>query len=327
MADSGRRLGLSGSGLGALALVVAGLAAPWLAPHDPDRQLDPAGGQYRPPGTRLARVELTDGRTLLADRVTRTATGEVRVERLGRSEDLPAAQVTNATADGVGDHERFWLGTDGFSRDLLSRLLYGARVSLLVAFLAVSLSLSVGLAVGGLAALAPRLVAEGMTRLIDGFLAFPYLFLVVALAALFRPSTLLVALILGAAGWMAIARLFRAELLGLAERDFILAVRALGASPARIFFHHLLPNALSPVLVQTTLLASQVILVEASLSFLGLGVQPPTPSWGNMIAEGRDVLTTAWWISALPGLALVTTAVAFNHLGDDLRDRLDPRLG
>lgn len=315
----------SASGLGALALVVAGLAAPLLAPHDPDRQFDPAGGQYRPPGTRLARVELADGRTLLADQVTRTSGGEVRVERLGRSENLPAAQVTNATADGVADHERFWLGTDGFSRDLLSRLLHGARVSLLVAFLAVGLSLSLGLSVGGLAALAPRPLAGGLTRLIDGFLAFPYLFLVIALAALFRPSTLLVALILGATGWMTIARLFRAELLGLAERDFILAVRALGASPARLFFHHLLPNALSPVLVQTTLLVSQVILVEASLSFLGLGVQPPTSSWGNMIAEGRDVLTTAWWVSAFPGLALVLSAVAFNHLGDDLRDRLDPR--
>lgn len=327
MAESWRSPWRSASGLGALALVVAGLAAPLLAPHDPDRQFDPAGGQYRPPGTRLARVELADGRTLLADQVTRTASGEVRVERLGRSENLPAAQVTNATADGVGDHERFWLGTDGFSRDLLSRLLHGARVSLLVAFLAVGLSLSLGLSVGGLAALAPRPLAEGLTRLIDGFLAFPYLFLVIALAALFRPSTLLVALILGATSWMTIARLFRAELLGLAERDFILAVRALGASPSRLFFHHLLPNALSPVLVQTTLLVSQVILVEASLSFLGLGVQPPTSSWGNMIAEGRDVLTTAWWVSAFPGLALVLTAVAFNQLGDRLRDRLDPRAG
>ncbi|MDX1997891.1 MAG: ABC transporter permease [Thermoanaerobaculia bacterium] len=327
MAESGRSPWRSASGFGAFALVVAGLAAPLLAPHDPDRQFDPAGGQYRPPGTRLARVELADGRTLLADRVTRTASGEIRVERLGRSEELPPAQVTNATADGVGDHERFWLGTDGFSRDLLSRLLHGARVSLLVAFLAVGLSLSLGLSVGGLAALAPRPLAGGLTRLIDGFLAFPYLFLVIALAALFRPSTLLVALILGATGWMTIARLFRAELLGLAERDFVLAVRALGASPARLFFHHLLPNALSPVLVQTTLLVSQVILVEASLSFLGLGVQPPTSSWGNMIAEGRDVLTTAWWVSAFPGLALVLTAVAFNHLGDDLRDRLDPRAG
>lgn len=327
MADPFRSLWRSASGLGALALVVAGLAAPLLAPHDPDRQFDPAGGQYRPPGTRLARVELADGRTLLADRVTRTVTGGVKIERLGRTEDLPATQVSNATADGVADHERFWLGTDGFSRDILSRLLHGARVSLVVAFLAVGLSLSLGLAVGGLAALAPRPLAEGMTRLIDGFLAFPYLFLVIALAALFRPSTLLVALILGATGWMAIARLFRAELLGLAERDFILAVRALGASPGRLFFHHLLPNALSPVLVQTTLLVSQVILVESSLSFLGLGVQPPTSSWGNMIAEGREVLTTAWWVSALPGLALVLTAVAFNHLGDRLRDRLDPRAG
>ncbi len=315
----------SASGLLALGLVVAGLSAPFLAPHDPNRQFDPAGGQYRPPGTRLARVELADGRTWLADRVSRTPTGEVAVERLGRIETLPAASVLNATAAGVDDHERFWLGTDGFSRDVLSRILFGARISLLVAFLAVSLALSLGLAVGAGAALAPRWLGDALTRTIDGFLAFPYLFLVVALAALFRPSTALVAVILGASGWMTMARLFRAELLGLAERDFVVAVRALGASPGRVFFHHLLPNALSPVLVQVTLSVGQVILAEASLSFLGLGVQPPTPSWGNMIAEGREALTTAWWVATFPGVALVVTSVAFNQLGDVLRDRLDPR--
>lgn len=310
----------SASGWLALALVVAGLAAPWLAPHDPDRQLDPAGGQYRRPGTRLARVDLVDGRTLLAERVSRNATGDVAVERLGRVEVLPAAQVVNASAV-----EHFWLGTDGFSRDVLSRILYGARISLLVALLAVALALSVGLAVGALAALSPRRSGEALTRMIDAFLSFPTLFLVVALAALFRPSTMLVAVILGAGNWMVVARLFRAELLGLAERDFVVAVRALGASPSRVFFHHLLPNALGPVVVSTTLLVGQVILAEASLSFLGLGVQPPTPSWGNMIAEGREVLTTAWWLAAFPGLALVITSVAFNQLGDSLRDRLDPK--
>lgn len=321
----GPRSWRSVSGLVAVVLVVAALAAPLLAPHDPNRQLDPAGGQYRSPGTRLERVELGDGRTWLADQVNRNATGDFTVTRLGRTETLPAAAVLNPSASGVADHEVFWLGTDGFSRDILSRILYGARISLLVAFLAVALALTLGIAVGAAAALAPRWIGNAATRLIDGFLAFPYLFLVVALAALFRPSTLLVAVILGATSWMVVARLFRAELLGLAERDFVVAVRALGASPGRVFFHHLLPNAVSPVVVQVTLLVGQVILSEAALSFLGLGVQPPTPSWGNMIAEGREVLTTAWWVTAFPGVALVVTSIAFNQWGDTLRDRLDPR--
>ena len=162
-------------------------------------------------------------------------------------------------------------------------------------------------------------------RGVDALLAFPRLLLVLMLAALFRPSTALVIVVIGTASWMSLSRLVRAEILGLRKRQFILAARSLGLHPLRILRRHLLPNALTPVLVQASLLIGDVILLESSLSFLGLGVQPPTASWGNMIADGRDVLVTAWWVATFPGLAIVVAVLAFNLLGDRMRDLLDPR--
>jgi len=305
-------------------LAVLALAAPWLAPHDPTRQLDPAAARYRPPGTVLAVVELADGRTLLADRAARTAEG-LRVERLGRTEVLPAEGVANLTPEGVADRRLFLLGTDGYGRDLLSRILHGARISLGVALLSVALALTVGLLVGSLAGAGPRLLDGVLMRGVDALLAFPWLFLVLALTALFRPSTTLVILVLGATSWMGLSRLVRAEILSLKEREFILAARGLGLHPARILLRHLLPNSLNPVVVQATLTVGNVILTESALSFLGMGVQPPTASWGNIVADGRDVLTTAWWVSTFPGLMIVLAVLAFNLLGDRLRDVLDPR--
>ncbi len=307
-------------------LAAVALAAPWIAPYDPDQQFDAAAGQYRPPGTNLAAVKLTEGRGLLADRVRRTSDG-LWVERLGKETFYPAAEITNLTPDGVADHRFFLLGSDGFGRDLASRIVYGARISLAISLLTVGLAMTVGLLVGSVAATGPRLLDAVLMRGVDALLAFPWLFLVLTLTALFRPSTALVILVLAATSWMPVSRLVRAEILGLQTREFVLAARGLGMHPARVLLRHLLPNALNPVMVQATLAVGNVILAESALSFLGLGVQPPTPSWGNIVADGRGVLTTAWWVATFPGLAIVLAVLAFNLLGDHLRDLWDPKTG
>jgi len=307
-----------------LLLVIVAVAAPVLAPYDPARQVDPPAARYQPPGTTLALVERTDGSVLLANRVDRVP-GGLKIERLGEPRMLAADEVANLTADGVADQRRFLLGTDGYGRDILSRMIYGARISLLVGSLSVALALTLGLAIGAAAATGPRWLDSVLMRGVDAFLAFPRLFLVLTLTVLLPPSTALVVVVLGMTSWMGLCRLVRAEILSLRERQFILAARSLGLHPLRILWRHLLPNALTPVLVQASLLIGDVILVESSLSFLGLGIQPPTASWGNMVAAGRDVLVTAWWVSTFPGLAIVLAVLAFNLLGDRVRDLLDPR--
>jgi peptide/nickel transport system permease protein len=312
-----------GAGLVAGMAVVA-LAAPLLAPYDPAEQTDPPAALYRPPGTALAAVHLAGGGWRLADRVERTSEG-LRIERLGRSEEIPASRVLNLTADGVADRRLFLLGSDKFGRDLLSRLLYGTRISLAVGLLSLFLALTLGIAFGSLAALGGRLVDSLIMRSVDAILSFPALFLIITLSALLRPGTLTVIGILGFFGWTTISRLIRAEILGLQNREFVLAARAAGQHPLAILWRHLLPNAFTPVLIHAVLLIGNLILAESSLSFLGLGIQPPTPSWGNMISEGRESLAYAWWIAAFPGAAIALTVIAFNLLGDGLRDALDPR--
>jgi peptide/nickel transport system permease protein len=307
-----------------LALLLIGLAAPLLAPYDPAEQLDPAAALYRPPGTELAAVHLADGSWRLADRVRRTPAG-LEIERLDGVETLAASQVVNLTSGGVADRRLFLLGSDHFGRDLLSRMLYGARVSLAIGLVSVVLALTLGVAVGSAAALGGRLADAVLMRGVDALLSFPWLFLMLALAALFNPGPRATVAILGSTAWMGISRLTRAEILGLRQRDFITAARAIGQRPLAILWRHLLPNAFTPVLIQATLLIGNLILVESALSFLGLGVQPPLPSWGNLIAEGREVLVQAWWVATFPGAALAVTVIAFNLLADGLRDLLDPR--
>ncbi|MCP4654434.1 MAG: ABC transporter permease [bacterium] len=314
-----------GVGVAILAVIVLpGLGAPWLAPYDPVEQTDAVAGRHLPPLTVMAAVQLEHGRWRLADRVERTAEG-LWVERLGRSELIPAEQILNLTADGVSDRRVFLLGTDGFSRDVFSRLIHGARISLFIGGTSIILALTIGVAVGALAALGGRFVDSLLMRIVDGLITFPWLILLIALAAIFPTGKWTLSLLLGGTAWMGISRLVRAEILSLKERDFIVAARGLGAGPLRIFFRHLLPNALTPILVYATLMIGGLILVEASLSFLGYGVQAPDPSWGNMIADGRNSMGVAWWIGIFPGLAIVVTVIALSLVADALRDVLDPR--
>lgn len=218
------------------------------------------------------------------------------------------------------------LGTDQYARDVLSRLLYGARISLGVGFLAVAISVSIGTVVGGVAGYVGGKVDTLLMRLVDMVLSFPRLILLIAVIAVVeRPSLITIVAVLGLTLWPSTARLVRGEVLGIREREYVEAGRALGYSRRRILFRHVLPNALGPVIVAATLGVGNVVILEAGLSFLGIGVQPPVPSWGNMVADGRARLLEGWWISTFPGLAIVATVLAFNLLGDGLRDALDPR--
>lgn len=316
---------LLGCGLGLLALLTAlALAAPLTLAHDPNAQLDAAAGQHLPPGSARWLVVRADGRSLLAEQVVE-GPSEVVVTRLGRRESLARDEIVPAADGRAARRVRFWLGSDRFGRDLLARLLAGARISLGVGVLALAVSLFLGLAVGALAALGGPLVDALAMRAVDGLLAFPRLFLALAAAALFGPGLGTAVAVLGLTGWMGVARLVRSELLAQKERDYILAARGLGLSPWRIFWRHLLPNSVTPVLIDATLRLGDTILVEAALSFLGLGVQPPRASWGNLIADGREVLASAWWVAAFPGAALVVAVLAANLIGEGLRDRLSPR--
>lgn len=216
------------------------------------------------------------------------------------------------------------LGTDRFGRDVWARLAYGARVSLGVGVLAVLLSVAIGTAVGAAAGFWQGRIGVALLGLTDFALALPRVVLLLLLASLWQPSAVLVIAVLGLTGWMTIARLVHGEVRALSERPFVESAVALGVSNHRVLLRHILPNALTPVIVASALGVGNAIMLEAGLSFLGLGVQPPTPSWGNLIASGRDTLVNAPWVATAPGVALVLVVLAATLLGDALRDRLDP---
>ena len=218
------------------------------------------------------------------------------------------------------------LGTDHFARDVLSRLLYGARISLAIGFIAVGISVTIGTLLGAIAGYLGGIVDGLIMRFVDMVISFPRLVLLITVIALFEPSIFIITAVLGLTLWPGTARLVRAEVLSLREREFVQAAKALGYSKRRIILRHLIPNALAPVIVAATLGIGNTIVLEAGLSFLGLGVQPPTPSWGTMVSDGRDYLLGAWWLSTFPGFAIVFTVLSFNLVGDGLRDALDPRL-
>ncbi|SNR74155.1 peptide/nickel transport system permease protein [Humidesulfovibrio mexicanus] len=218
------------------------------------------------------------------------------------------------------------LGTDALGRDVLSRILHGGRVSLWVGFVAVGISTAIGLALGLVAGYFGRLADELIMRGVDVMLCFPSFFLILAVIAFLEPDLTNIMAVIGLTSWMGVARLVRAEAMALRGRDYVLAARAAGAGPLRIILRHILPNALAPVLVSATLGVAGAILVESSLSFLGLGVQPPDASWGNMLMDGKEVLEIAPWLSVFPGVAILLTVLGYNLLGESLRDILDPRL-
>jgi peptide/nickel transport system permease protein len=219
-----------------------------------------------------------------------------------------------------------WLGTDGFGRDILSRVIWGGRVSLEIGLLATGLSVLVGTLLGGISAYCGGAVDTAIMRVADVFMAIPALFLILVVVALFGAGLFNTAAVIGFVTWAQVARVVRAECLSLRARDFVDAARALGANHRRILGRHLLVNALPVIVVQATLLLGQTILIESGLSYLGLGAQPPLPSWGNMIVEGRQFLASAWWVATFPGVAIFVTVLGFNLFGDGLRDALDPRL-
>lgn len=220
----------------------------------------------------------------------------------------------------------FILGTDRLGRDIFSRLLYGGRVSLWVGFVAVGISISIGTFLGLLSGYFRKYVDEAIMRFVDVMLCFPSFFLILAVIAFLEPSLTNIMIVIGLTSWMGVTRLVRAETLSLRERDFVAFAQLAGISTSRILLFHILPNVVAPIIITATLGVAGAILIESSLSFLGLGVQPPTPSWGNMLMEGKVVIEIAPWLSIFPGLAILVTVLGYNLLGESLRDIFDPRL-
>lgn len=217
------------------------------------------------------------------------------------------------------------LGTDLLGRDVLSRMIYASRISLQVSIVAVGISLGIGIVLGAIAGYFGGVIDLLICRFIDIMLCFPTIFLILAMVAYLEPSILTIMIVIGLTSWMGVARLVRAEILSLKERDFILIAKIYGASTFRIIFKHLLPNAFPPIFVSGSLGLGQAILIESALSFLGIGVQPPVPSWGNMLIEGKETLEVAWWLSFFPGMAILITVLAFTILGESLQEILNPR--
>lgn len=236
--------------------------------------------------------------------------------------ELRAAPPT-ISLTGLGPHP---LGNDQLGRDILSRLIYGSRISLLVGLAVVAVSGSFGITMGILAGYLGGWIDRIIMRLVDIQLAFPFILLALSIVAVLGPSMRNLILALAISGWVSYARIIRAEVLALREREFVEAARMTGCRTGRIAVRHILPNVVGPATVVATLELARVVILEAALSFLGLGVQPPTPSWGRMLADGRDFLATAWWLATYPGLAIMLLVLSVNLVGDWLRDYFDPRL-
>jgi len=311
LSDARLKLGLGI--LAAWALVAA--LAPVLPLRDPNAQPDGLVLRNLPPMAAVETVSWADGTRRYAHELRREAGGDLSLRR--------GDAWTRVPGDGARiERARFVLGTDSLGRDLLSRLVWGARVSLVAGLLAALVAVAIGGGVGLLAGFSGGWVDAALMRVTDGALAIPRLFLLLLLAALFRPSLATTVLLVGGTTWMAAARLVRGEALSIREREFVASARAAGASPARVAMHHVLPHATAVLGVEAAIRLGQAVLLEASLSFLGLGVPPPAASWGGLIADGRDRLLDAWWIATWPGLALAFVVIASSLVADGARERL-----
>jgi peptide/nickel transport system permease protein len=236
-------------------------------------------------------------------------------------------RTVGLTPDGLprGPSSTFWLGTDDLGRDILVRIAYGARISLLVGVVSTALTVAIGVCLGLAAGYLGGLADTLLARLIDVVLSVPFLLVAIALVSITGPSLVVTILVIGFFSWASVARIVRGQVLSLREREFVESARSLGASDLRIMVVDILPNVMAPVIVYLSLLVPVVIVVEATLSFLGLGLPPPTADWGGMISEAQNYYTTAWWFIIFPGAALLITTIAFNLLGDGVRDAFDPR--
>jgi peptide/nickel transport system permease protein len=298
------------AGLGALTVVC--LFGPFLLPSTGEG--DPVHGSLLPPGTVVTVLDLGDGRTMLSPDVRRDGTRLIVVGPWGETAVAPADVQTQRRI-------RLWLGSDRFGRDVLVRLLEGGRVSILIAVLGVCVALIVGLLVGLTAATGGPLTDSILMRSVDALLAFPLILLLILLSALVRPGVVTLVVVLGLTSWMGLARLVRGQVLSLRNRDFIKAARVSGTPELRIWAMHYLPNLKGPVAQDVALTMGGLVLAEATLSFLGLGIPATLPSWGAMVADGQRVMISGWWLAFFPGLAIATLVMLLALVGDGLQER------
>ena len=285
----------------------------------------PAGGEWWLFLRRLARRRTSLFGLVVVAVVVITAVGAAWVTPFDPVEqDIGERLKPPGSRDGVG-HAHL-LGTDHLGRDILARIVFGARPALMVGFAAVAISGVLGMAAGLVSGYFGGRIDDLLMRLADIQLAFPFILLAIAVIGVLGPSLPTIIIVIGVSSWVVYARVVRATVLSLREREFVQAAQALGSRDGRILIRHVLPNVFTPWLVVATLDMARVIVIESALSFLGLGVQPPTPTWGGMLADGRVYISTAWWLATFPGLAILVTVLGINLFGDGLRDTLDPRL-